>query len=296
MLQLRRFLAPNRLRIVVAALLGAAVLLAPSPTNAMGRDAAAPAPQTLTIHGSTFSADLPVMVTAGLVKVVLLHDGNTFTAVDISRLKAGVTQTQFTAALHQTTSTIEGLLYKLTDAFIGGTGGAMRGVLLRLKPGRYVAYDVESAGSGAPRVGTVFFTVTGKAADTDKTSRPPSIATVQALDGRFVLPPTAAPGLRTLKVYNRGQFAHHMVLYRVRHGVTLATAIKAVETGNQSGAAGPIDYVGYAGVLSPGRAEWSLVTLTPGQYVIASFVMDVRTGQTDASEGMVAGFTVPAHA
>jgi len=294
--RLHRFLLipiPYRSCIVAAVLLGAVIAApVPSPAGATGRGAAAPLLETITIDGTTFAASLPSVVNAGLVKVVLSQDGNTFTAVDISLLKPGVTQAQFTRALHQPASSIEGDLYRFTDTFIGGTGGAMRGVLLRLKPGHYVAYDVESVGTGLPRVGTVFFTVTGSASSAGRTLQPPSIATVQALDGRFVLPPTASSGSRTLKVANLGKFEHHMVLYRVRQGVTFAVAIAALETGKQSAANPPVDYIGYAGVLSPGRVEWSLVTLTPGRYLVASFVTDVRTGKTDASEGMVAGFTV----
>jgi len=278
--------------IVVPVLLSVALpIFAPARVKAAVRRAAAPAVETIAIDGATLAIALPSVVNAGLVRVILSRAGDTFTAVDISLLRSGVTQAQFIRALRQPTSSIEGEIYRFTAAFIGGTGGAMRGVVLCLRPGRYAAYDVESVGTGPPRIGTAFFTVRGSAASADKAPSPPSIATVKALDGRFVLPPTTADGLRTLKVSNLGKFAHHMVLYRVHQGATLAAAISALETGKQGATALLIDYVGYAGVLSPGRTEWSLVTLRAGRYLVASFVTDVRTGKTDASEGMVASFT-----
>jgi hypothetical protein len=93
----------------------------------------------------------------------------------------------------------------------------------------------------------------------------PRVVQVLAYDFAFVLPDSLAAGLTTFRLRNQGQQPHHLVLYRLESGKSLADVSRALHAGGAHPAwmlrlAGPnaVPHGGEARSMWPGKGNTDL--------------------------------------
>jgi hypothetical protein len=141
--------------------------------------------------------------------------------------------------------------------------------------------DGAGAGTGAP----------------SSTVAPSSRLTVTSYEYSFTAsgPVNLAAGKITITLRNGGIEPHNAQVIRLQKGVTDKVVAKAASddpSGGQLLALG--DPVGGPGTVSPGGAQESVQTLTPGSYLMFCLVR-APSGEVHAADGMVDQFSVAAN-
>jgi hypothetical protein len=101
------------------------------------------------------------------------------------------------------------------------------------------------------------------------------VTTIGAKDYAFVVPGPIPAGLTNLHLANRGKEIHHLLLYRLEQGKSVADVVEALKAA-QTGAAFPDWAVpsGGPGGVMPGAESNATLELEPGSYAAVCFVPD----------------------
>ncbi len=271
-------------------------LLAPlALALSLGAAAAAPTALNLTATGTGY--DGPDHVQAGYVQVNLNNASKVEAGVDLFRLKPGVTEAQFKAALTavalESAKDADAQLNQLVEA-VGGADaqpGQTNSVTVHLLPGMYYlsttnADDdthVTALSQGYYRA----LTVTGP-----ELSNAPDAAdyTLDMLDYHFALPADVTAGTHTWHITNSGAEPHFALVAKLMPGKTMDDVMKAL---SDPSAPPPVDFSQSveAAVITTSQAEDVTWNLAAGDYVVVCFVQD-KNGVSHAMLGMAQGLSV----
>jgi hypothetical protein len=115
---------------------------------------------------------------------------------------------------------------------------------------------------------------------------------IQASEYAYDSPDQVEAGLTLVALENQGELAHHAQLARLPEGMALDGWLGLMGE-NPPAAIQAVTYVGGPGLLDPGLRQEVVIDLTPGSYVVVSFVFDAE-GMPYLAKGMVKPFEVVA--
>ena len=162
----------------------------------------------------------------------------------------------------------------------GGVGstkpGGSKSVTQPLKPGNYLAVDIESEASAPIKV-------TGSQAG----PAPTSASRIDAVDYSFKASGLKA-GKQTVLFDNKGKEPHFIVGGPIKPGQTIADVRKAVMKGEEGGPPPFEEKAGFdTAVIDGGRKQTVELDLKKGKYAFLCFIPDRKGGPPHVAKGMV---------
>ncbi len=118
----------------------------------------------------------------------------------------------------------------------------------------------------------------------------PQVVVVHAKDFAFVGPKSVKSGATTFRLVNDGKTLHHLALFRLQKGKTMADFVAFMKKPGPP--FGWFTEVGGPNPAVPGASIEATMTLTPGDYVIACLVPSAGETAPHLIKGMVAPLTV----
>jgi hypothetical protein len=246
----------------------------------------------------------PAEVPAGRYLVSLTSVGEAAAYVDFVQIPAGIAEDEATAQILETASQDvphEGYVY-------GGGSFALENetawFVVELTPGDWrTAISYQAGGDGEEIMQLIPLTVT--AAPASPRASPvvaeaiPASVRVQLRDVAFSgLEQPIPAGPQIWEIANAGEQPRQVVFWRTDGPVTVEQfqqMMAGLMTGTPVAGAPTFDHftgVAYAAILSPGKTAWLEPDLSPGTYLLVSYVFDPETGQPAFALGMVQPFTV----
>ena len=251
-----------------------------------------------TVEGAP--ADLP----AGRYLVSMTSVGEVSSYVDFVQIPAGISEEEATAHVLETASQDmphEGYVY-------GGGSFALENetawFVVELTPGDWrTAISYQAGGDGEEIMQLIPLAVTAvsasPAASTPTPLTIPASVRLQLRDvafGGLEWPVPAGPQI--WEITNAGEQPRQVVFWRTAGPVTVEQ-FQLMMAGMMSGTPVPgaptfdqFTGVAYAAILSPGKTVWLEPDLTPGSYMVVSYVLDPESGQPAFALGMIQPFTV----
>ena len=244
----------------------------------------------------------PAEVAAGRHLVSLASVGEVASYVDFVQIPAGIPEAEATERVLDTARNDvphEGYVY-------GGGTFALENetawVVVDLAPGDWrIAISYQAGGDGEEVMRLLPLTVAagGTPAAPPPAAEIPAAVTLELRDvafGGLERPVPAGP--QVWEISNVGEQPRQVVYWRTQGPVTterFQRMMAGLMTGTPVPGAPTLDRftgVGYAAILSPGRTAWLELDLTPGDYLVVSYVFDPATGQPAFALGMAQPFTV----
>jgi hypothetical protein len=246
----------------------------------------------------------PAEVTAGRYLVSLTSVGEVSSYVNFVQIPAGIAEEEATARVLETASQDvphEGYLY-------GGGSFALENetawFVVELTAGDWrTAISYQAGGDGEEIMQLFPLTVTAgsasPAAATPEAAAIPASVRLQLRDVAFSgLEQPVPAGPRIWEITNVGEQPRQVVFWRTSEPFTaeqFQQMMAGLMTGTPVPGAPTFDQftgVAYAAILSPGKTVWLEPDLTPGTYMVVSYVFDPESGQPAFALGMVQPFTV----
>jgi len=270
---------------LAALVVGVGVIsLAAAPARAGGKGI----PQ-VTVVVRDGRVEAPQGVPTGFVAFTYENRGTAPFFGALVRLQAGVTPAGFGQAVAS-----EGFeaFERLVAAALSGPAflapGTSQTFVVEIRAGTHLLMDFSAEEEeGPPAIGAVIQGTPPPAA----TEPPEARGTIVASEFFFQVPAIPA-GTSTFAFTNAGRQVHHMLVFRLAPGVTLAEALAAEEQGMDPFEAGLVTPGNGALELTPGETVYPTLSFTPGTYAMVCFIEDPATGQPHAELGMVREFTV----
>jgi hypothetical protein len=237
---------------------------------------------SVTESGKTATLKAPAEAKSGVTKIALKNDGKNTHEAQIVR----VTGDQTAEDVVQAVSGEEG---KGTPEWIvdgGGVGTVQAGrtgeVIQDLKPGRYVAFDMEGSEEGA-KPATAEFTITDEKGT--EAGIPETDAKITAKDFSFETSGLKA-GDNLLTFENTGKELHHAIVLPVKPGASFAEVKEefSKEDGNPA-----VDFEnGVAtAVIDGGVKQIVNIPMEAGKYALVCFINNRAGGPPHVALGMV---------
>ena len=283
------------LSLLALSLTAASSAVTPAASTAVslshGSAPAAPTPFNLTATSTGYSG--PSTVQAGYVAVQLTNTSKIPVDAAFFRLKPGVTETKFraavSAALLNTSKDATYRLGQMVDIPGGAataTPGGRTSAVVHLTPGRYL---LSSSGSDEATHKSFMsmgyykvITVSGP-----EVSNAPARAdyTAKMLDFRFELPTSVVAGKHTWHLTNAGKEIHFMLVAKLLPGKTVKDVMAAMMSKN---AEPPVDFqhAQESQALTAGQAQDLSLDLSAGTYAVVCFVSS-KDGTEHAAMGML---------
>ncbi len=245
----------------------------------------------------------PTEVAPGRYLVSLTSVGEVSSYVDFVQIPAGVSEDEATAQVLDTASNdvpYEGYVY-------GGGSFALENLtawfVVDLAPGDWrIAISHETAEDGEEIMQLLPLTVTttgGTPVASPVADEIPAGVTLELQDVAFGgLEQPVPAGPQIWEITNVGEQPRQVVFWRAPGPLTVEQfqqMMAGLMTGTPVPDAPTFDQftgVGYAAILSPGQMVWLELDLTPGDYMVVSYVFDPETGEPAFALGMVQPFTV----
>jgi hypothetical protein len=246
----------------------------------------------------------PAEIAAGRYLVSLTSVSEVSSYVNFVQIPAGISEEEATAQVLETASQDvphEGYVY-------GGGSFALENetawFVVELTAGDWrTAISYQAGGDSEEIMQLIPLTVTaGRAsppASTPAASTIPASVQVQLRDVAFSgLEQPVPAGPQIWEITNAGEQPRQVVFWRTNGPVTVEQfqqMMAGMMTGTPVPGAPTFDQftgVAYAAILSPGKTVWLEPDLTPGTYMVVSYVFDPETGQPAFALGMVQPFTV----
>lgn len=233
--------------------------------------------------------EAPDMVSPGFIAFHLVNRGEEFHGATIVRLEDGRTLPEYIDAydLAQRTHGARPVWAK----FLGGAYApphAESSATLYLEPGNYAwvcfAPGKDHRAHLLTHKQAHAFVVHPRSEDSRTSSAPKATASLRLLDFSFQFGAPLTAGKHTIQVENVGVEPHHVLMFKLAPGKTMADYQAWMQT-NMDGEP-PATFVSSMGELSTGAAGYTEVDLSAGDYVLVCLI----TGRDDishAAKGMV---------
>jgi uncharacterized cupredoxin-like copper-binding protein len=265
-----------RTSFMLAALLGVTAMATPTDS-----------PRLVTIRAFDFRFEAPATIPAGTITFRLKNSGLEVHHLWIVQLKDGKTPADFMAA-----TKIWGSALKMPSwaVDVGGPNSASPGEMaegtVTLEPGTYMLVCWVPSPDGVVHVmkGMIRpLTVTAKRATP---AAEPAVTTSMVLDDySFTFSQPLVAGRQTIRVENRAEQSHEVVIARLLPDRTLRDAVMWMNGGHVGRP--PVDVIGGASGLANGRHMYLNIDFKPGRYVLLCFIPDAKNGKPHSDLGMV---------
>jgi hypothetical protein len=239
--------------------------------------------QDLVVTAADFHFRSAQRLPAGLTRIRLYNEGSQFHHVQLVRLAAGHTFSEFVERLNAGD-------FKLSWAtFVGGPDTPMpKGVAeatLLLIPGEYAMICIISGADHVPHVAKgMALPLTVTAARARAIVEPDAEVHMSLREYAFDITPAISAGRRTLRVENAGQQPHHVALVRLGPGRSAEDALAWFK--QMTGA--PLDTpIGGTTALAPGVVNFITADFEAGNYALICFLPDSSDGRSHAQHGML---------
>jgi hypothetical protein len=245
----------------------------------------------------------PAEIAAGRYLVSLTSVGEVSSYVNFVQIPAGVSEEEATAQVLETASQDvphAGYVY-------GGGSFALENetawFVVELTAGDWrTAMSYQAGGDSEEIMQLIPLTVTAEIASppaTPAASVIPASVRLQLRDVAFGgLEQPVPAGPRIWEITNVGEQPRQVVFWRTAQPVTVEQ-FQQMMAGMMSGTPVPgaptfdqFTGVAYAAILTPGKTVWLEPDLTPGPYMVVSYVFDPESGQPAFALGMIQPFTV----
>jgi hypothetical protein len=248
--------------------------------------ATAVAPPVVTVHAKDFEFEAPDSIAAGWTTFQLVNDGPALHHLQIIRLDSGKTVIDFIKATNK-----PGLMPAWV-AFISGPNapdpGHESNATIELAAGNYAMLCLVDVPDHVPHfaMGMVHeFTVksaTGALAGASPAGAADVVLTLRDYSFSFSRP--LAAGRQTIEVHTEAAQPHEIEILKLATGKTADDVMKWLVK-----PVGPPPASGIGGVTgtSAGVHVRFTADLTPGDYLIACFIPDVKDGEPHAMKGMM---------
>ncbi len=258
-------------------------------SQAKTADAAAAAPNVVTVTASDFHFQSPTSIPAGMTTIRLINNGPELHHVQLVRLEEGHSVEEFLQAM-------AGGPPPAWAHWVGGPnspvpdGSTVAETTLDLEPGNYAMICIIPSADGVPHVmkGMVLPVTVTPSSDAPH-AEPRADLTMVLDDYSFDMSAPLSAGRRTIRVENVAQQPHEVVLVRLAPGKTLQDMLAwaAKESGPPPGA--PV-----AGTTAIARGEVNFVTadFEPGEYALICFIPDAHDGKPHVMHGMARQISV----
>lgn len=232
----------------------------------------------------------PDRLRAGMTTMQIVNEGQEAHHIQVLELLQGKTKEDFRQAVAAEPTTLPTWV-----RFVGGPNaaapGAHAGATMWLSEGEYLLICLIPNQQGLPHVALGMqkaLSVVGPGPRT--VSTPLADATITQEDFAFGLSGIVMPGLRTLRVLNRGSQPHEVVLVKLTPGRTVQEAADAL----LSSGPGPLPGLPIGGVvgIEKGQEAYFTADFEPGTYGVICFFPDRQTGTMHVAKGMTLEFIV----
>ena len=252
-----------------------------------------PAIPTITITALDYAYSMPANldIQAGLVSFALVNNGSQPHQAQVARLNSGVTDGQVVDQL--ITKKNQNAAFSLLS-FEGGpdvvAAGYGQEVTLNLTTGQYVLLCLVVGSDGIPHVDKGMIHFFNVSSSSSHLAPPQDAGVVMMKNFSFSLPTSISHArTQTLLVTNGDSEPHELSIVRLAAHKT-ASDVRAFY--QAPAGAPPFVEVGGMAALDAGASAWLSLSLDPGNYVVYSYMPDIKTGQSQLFLGMIASFTV----
>jgi uncharacterized cupredoxin-like copper-binding protein len=278
--------------LITAALALAGAMPSPGrPSNASRM--APPKPRVVRIITKDFAFQAPAEIPAGFTMIRLVNQGPSIHHVQIVRLPADETLHDFLGSMKADGPPPPGAV------LLGGPNAVVPGdsseAMMNLVPGNYALICMIPGTDMVPHFAkgmAAALRVTGPApvqlASLD--SEVKADVSMDLVDYGFQLSQPLTAGPHMLRVVNRAQQPHEVVIWKLAPGKT-ADDIETWFAANMAGPA-PAQPMGGTVALSPGKENVVPIDLQPGTYALACFFPDAKDGKPHLMHGMLRQITV----
>jgi hypothetical protein len=255
--------------------------------------AAEPKPRAVTVGAVDFAFDAPPNMPGGRVRVTLDNTGAEVHQIDFIKLKEGVDQDAYLAAI---TANFQGS--RDVASYLGGPNSALPGERTSstqtLSPGDYLIACLLPGPDGVPHVAKgMIQPITIERAGRQVEQKTPKTTRVVLRDYQFDTP-ARFDGSGPIEIVNRGEELHELVMGRLNDG---ATPQDVITWGSQplfvpNPYPQPYRDVGGITAIDPGRrSRINVGQLEPGNYGLFCFVPNAED-ESHITLGMLFPFTV----
>ncbi|HEU4564382.1 MAG TPA: hypothetical protein VFS05_07035 [Gemmatimonadaceae bacterium] len=248
----------------------------------------AAAPNVVTITAKDYAFDAPAEIPAGPTTFRLENRGPSLHHMQLIRLEQGKTAADFIAALKA------GGPPPRWATMVGGPNprevGTEANATLDLAPGNYVVVCFIPDSAGVPHVmhGMVRpLTVTGTMPAS--VAEPTADVNMALVDYGFELSKPITAGRHTIRVDDKGQQPHEVVVIRLKPGKTPEDFAAWAE---HPRGPSPATLEGGVSGIMPGTHAYFTTDFEPGEYALICFIPDMKDGKPHIAHGMVKRFTV----
>lgn len=225
----------------------------------------------------------PDTVAAGLTRVRMKNTSTEEHHVQLIRIEEGHTFDEFRSAV------MEGRFAEPWMIMVGGPNAPPAGgsseTIVELEPGLYGMICFVPGADGVAHVMKGMVRSLAVVPNNGAPAAEPAVDGTLALDEySFAATPALPAGRSTIRVENAGAQPHEVFMARLGEGKTLDDALAWMANMSQPA---PIEFVGGTTVIAPGRVNYLVLDLPPGEYILVCFVPDVNDGRGHLRHGMV---------
>ena len=288
---MRRVLLPA---VVTCLLAGCGAKDSPKPDAANAVAAATPAalPKEVTITAKDFSFDAPDTISAGLVSLKLVNQGQQLHHVQLARLSDGKTYTDLMDGLKNMKpgAPPPPWMHDVAGPNSPVPGGGESPLILPLEAGNYAILCFIPGPDGVPHVMKgMSRALTIIPATTAAAPAPTADITATMTDYAWEVTPAISAGKHIIKITNNGTQSHEMFVGQLAPGKTAQDVVAWVL---KMDGPPPVKPLGGISGMANGGVAYLPVNLDKGEYALFCFLPDAKDGKTHAEHGMVKPFTV----
>lgn len=245
--------------------------------------------RTVTVTATDYSFAAPDTIPAGITEIRLLNRGTEMHHVMLIRLDGGKTMADLFGAM-KSDGPLPTWAREVGGPNTPGPGGEANAIL-RLVAGRYAMICVIPSSDGKPHVmkGMAKEIVVPPATSNTANADVRVNATMTLVDYGFQFSQPLAAGRQTIRVKNRAEQAHEVVILKLQPGKKPSDVLAWMEKMEGPPPGAPI-----GGTTPMARGEENIITvdLTPGEYGLICFVPDAKDGKPHIAHGMLSQFTI----
>ena len=248
-------------------------------------EADAPAANVVNVTATDFAFEAPAEIPAGLTTFRLVNRGRTLHHVQIVKLDAGKTISDFFAAM-QAGGPPPAWVHEVGGPNAPDPMGGQANATLEMTPGDYLLLCFVDIPGGVPHVmkGMVKPLKVTAARPVAAVRAPAADVTMTLDDYKFTLSRPLRAGTQTIRVENAARQPHEVELVRLAPGKTAQDLMAWMR--DQQGPPPASAIGGVAGLKSGGWTTFE-ANLQPGDYVLICFVPDASDGRPHFMHGMM---------
>lgn len=274
------------------ALAGCAAKDAPKPDAAPSAAPAVVAPKEVTLTAKEFSFDAPDTISAGLVSLKLVNQGQQMHHVQLARLSDGKTYADLMEGLKtmKPGSPPPPWMHDVAGPNSPVPGGGESVALVPLEAGTYAILCFIPGPDGVPHVMKGMSRALTVIPSTSAAAEAPTAdITATMSDYAWDVTPAISAGKHMIKITNTAAQSHEMFVAQLAPGKTAQDLLKWV--GKMDGPP-PAKPMGGISGMATGGVAYLPVNLEKGEYALFCFLPDAKDGKPHAAHGMVKPFTV----